>query len=62
VHFPDGDIWEYSANVIAESIYSQVDDEGRHHLLLDAVIDHKKDDTAVPGDDAFIITNGKKRR
>jgi hypothetical protein len=35
VMFPEGNVAEYSANVIAECLYSQVDDEGRQYLLLD---------------------------
>jgi hypothetical protein len=62
VKFPDGDIKEYAGNVIAESIYSQVDDEGQHHLLLDALVDHKKADTAISADDRYIVTNGTKCR
>ena len=51
VEFLDGNIWEYVANIIAESIYSQVDDKGQHYLLLEeAFADHVKDDTAVPMD------------
>ena len=48
VEFPDGDLQEYAANVIAESVYSQVDDEGHHHLLLESLVDHAKDDMEVP--------------
>ena len=62
VEFPDGDLREYAANVIAESIYSQVDDEGRHVLLMDALVDHIKDDTAIPIDDGYIVSNGNRRR
>jgi hypothetical protein len=62
VEFSDGDIKEYAANIIAESIYSQVDDEGRHQLLLDAGVDHEKDDTAISADDGYIVTNGNRRR
>ena len=62
VEFPDGDIREYAANVIAESIYSQVDDEGRHHLLLESLVDHYKDDTDVPMDDGYIISNGNSQK
>jgi hypothetical protein len=58
IEFPDGDIQEYAANVIAESISSQVDDEGRHTLLMDALVDHEKDITAIQADDGYIVTNG----
>ena len=60
--FPDGDIREHSANLIAESIYSQVDDEGRHHLPLESLVDHYKDDTDVPMDDGYIISNGNSQK
>lgn len=33
VQFPDGHIEEYTAKVIAENIYSQVDANGNHHLI-----------------------------
>jgi hypothetical protein len=46
----------------SESIYSQVDDEGRHTLLLDALVDHEKDDTAIQADDGYIVANGTRRR
>jgi hypothetical protein len=58
VEFPDGDIREYVATVIVESIYSQVDDESRHTLLLDALVDHEKDNTVIQADDGYIVTNG----
>jgi len=41
VTFPDGDTAEYSANIIAENLYSQVDGEGRQYLLLENIIDGK---------------------
>jgi hypothetical protein len=41
VTFPDGDSAEYSANVIAEWLYSQVDDKGCQYLMLKEIIDHK---------------------
>jgi hypothetical protein len=48
----DGSVYRYNANVIADNIYSQCDDEGRRHAVLQEIIDHKKDRTAVD------ITNG----
>ena len=61
MEFPDGDLREHAANVIAESTRSQVDDEGRHHLLLEAAVDHIKDETAVPIDDGCIVSKGNHR-
>ena len=34
VEFIDGSIEKYAANIIAENIFAQVDDEGRYHLIL----------------------------
>ena len=48
----DGSVYRYNANVIADNIYSQCDDEGRRHAVLQEITDHKKDRTAVD------ITNG----
>ena len=63
VEFPDGTEQAYSANVIAQNIYSRVDDEGREYLVLDEIIDHRKDGTAVAADDAFLTTkSGNKVR
>ncbi len=45
---------EYTANVIAESMYAQCDTEGRQHLLLDAIIDHRKGGHAVKKADMYI--------
>jgi hypothetical protein len=57
--FPDGHMAEYAANVIAECVYSQIDDEGNQYLLLQEIIDHKKDDSAVTMKDMWITgSNG----
>jgi Reverse transcriptase (RNA-dependent DNA polymerase) len=60
VEFPDGDIGEYAANVIAENMYAQCDIEGNQYLLLDAIVDHRKDGHAVEKADMYIYTNGRK--
>jgi hypothetical protein len=59
VIFPDGNTLEYSANVIAECIYSQVDNKGNQFLLLDDVIDWKRSaDTMEDNDILQISHNG----
>lgn len=60
VEFPDGDMQEHAANVIAESTCSQVDDKGRHHLPLESLVGHVKDDTAVRIDDGCIVSKGNR--
>ena len=41
VEFFDGDVGEYTANVIAESMWAHCDAEGNQYLLLDSIVDHK---------------------
>ena len=61
VEFDDGTIKEYSANVIAESIYARVDKEGNEYRLLEEIIEHRKDGHAVSHDDKYIVgKNGNK--
>jgi hypothetical protein len=48
VQFGEGDIEKYTANVIAENMFAQVDDEGRQFLLLDEIVDHNKTAAAIP--------------
>jgi hypothetical protein len=47
VEFPDGTILEYLANVIAENMWAQCDLDGQERLLMQAIIDHRKDGNAV---------------
>ena len=43
----DGTIMRYNANVIAENIFAQCDDEGRRQAVLSEITDHKKDRSAI---------------
>jgi hypothetical protein len=47
VKFTDGTIEQYATNFIAKNMYPQVNDEGNVFQLLDEIMDHKKDDTAI---------------
>ena len=60
--FPDGDIREYGANLIAENMYSQVDAEGYRYQLLDTIVDHKQDGNAIHPDDIYINTKSGQKR
>jgi hypothetical protein len=63
VEFLDGHRESLSANTIAQHLFSQIDEEGHRHLLLDDIIDFRRDDTAVDKEDAFVVMrNGVKRR
>jgi hypothetical protein len=57
VEFPDSTIADYSANVIAEALYSQVDADGNRFLLLKEIISHAKDNTAVSHPDRSVVNN-----
>ena len=60
VEFPDGAEKEYSANKIAEAMFSQCDLDGKQHLLLDSIVDFKKDEHAVQMTDKEVVVKGKK--
>ena len=63
VEFSDGSIKQYAANIIAENMYSQVDSDGYHIMLLDEIIDHRKNGHAVDKADKYLNTKrGRKLR
>ncbi len=63
VEFTDGHSEALSANLIAQNLFSQIDDEGNRHVLLEDIIDHRKTDAAVSNEDAFVtMNNGVRRR
>jgi hypothetical protein len=54
VEFPDGSIGVLTVNAIVESLYLQVNKEGRSYLILSKIMDHRKDGNAISSDDAKI--------
>jgi hypothetical protein len=58
VEFSDGQVLEYAANVIAENLYSQVDEEGHHQVMLDEIVNHKSEKSAVLPEDGYINLKG----
>ena len=40
VEFPDGQVKEYAANIIAENMLTQVDSDGMSTSLMEAIVDH----------------------
>ena len=60
VEFPDRHTTEFSANAISEHMFTQCDPEGNQYLLLDSIIDHEVDDTAVTDRDRYVHVNGCK--
>lgn len=51
VQFPDG---KHAATIIAECMIANYETDGNQHLLLNAVVDHERLDSAVPKSDGFI--------
>lgn len=63
VEWLDGHTEELMANVIAENLFAQVDDEGNRFVLLDDIVDHRKSEDALSGDDGYIVMeNGMRHR
>ena len=62
VEFPDVQIKEYSANMIAENMLTQIDSKGMSTILMDLIADFKKDDSAVSKQDKYLVTPRGQRR
>ena len=61
VMFPDGNIEQYAANLIAESIYMDCDDEGRRSQMMDGIVEFHRSDDALRKDEAmYVNSNGRK--
>jgi hypothetical protein len=48
VQFSEDHVEVYSANAIAQSFYSQLDNEGHQCMLMETILDFKSDDMAIP--------------
>ncbi|KAI2500086.1 Reverse transcriptase (RNA-dependent DNA polymerase) [Fragilaria crotonensis] len=48
VEYVDGNVEELTANIIAENLIAQVDDEGRRQMMFEEIIDHRTTPEAVP--------------
>jgi hypothetical protein len=56
VEFPDGHLEEYATNIIAEALYSQVDEQGNTTGLMHEICDHRKSDKAIPISEGFVTS------
>ncbi|KAI2501803.1 Reverse transcriptase (RNA-dependent DNA polymerase) [Fragilaria crotonensis] len=61
VVFPDGATDVFTANIIAENLYSQVDEEGNSYSIMSEITDHKRDGAAVTKDDGWEMKDGHRR-
>ena len=63
VEYEDGFKTSLAANVIAESLFAQVDQEGHRHVLFSEIVEHRTDGTELKQVDAFIENkHGNRRR
>jgi predicted RNA methylase len=60
VSFEDVVESEYAANVIAENMLSRCDLERNQYAVMSHIIDHKSDSTAVPREEGFAWSRGRK--
>ena len=64
IEFDDGNYVEYSANVLLENLYQQIDDDGYSHQMLSSIVDHDCDHTVAIHKDngTYELNNTRKRR
>ena len=56
VEYLDGTTEVLTANIIAENLLAQVDDQGHRHLMIDEIEYHRKNSDAVPKEKGTILT------
>ena len=62
VEFPDGQVKEYAANIIAENMLTQVDSDCMSTALMEAIVDHRRDDEkALQHHDKYVQTKNGRR-
>ena len=62
VELPDGLEAKYSANVIAENMWTQCDVKGNKYLLMESIINNKTDGHTIHKVNGFTYLNGRKHR
>ena len=62
VEFMDGEKSSLSANYIAETLFTQIDDDGNRHVFLNEIIDHCTTGHQIMQQDAFIMAKNGVRR
>eukprot|EP00804_Cyclotella_cryptica_P009101 CCRYP_003177-RA/>CCRYP_003177-RA protein AED:0.23 eAED:0.23 QI:0/0/0/1/1/1/2/0/629 len=59
VQFADGEVTELTANVIAEVMFAQCDEDGNEYVLFDSFVDFQKDGTALSMADQKVVVKGR---
>ena len=55
IEFSEGDVTEFTANVMAENMFSQCDDAGNQYRLMSGIMDHNSNDKAVSKSDRYVV-------
>ena len=61
VEFPDGEVKEYAASLIADNMYAQVDKEGFTYNLLDSIIDWDVDSSLIENKQYTYSKSGQRK-
>ena len=56
VKFGEDEYRDFSANVILENLYEQIDDQANSHSILKGITAHRKSDDALSPEDGWFIT------
>ena len=62
VEFPDGEVKEFAANILAGNCMLQVDSNGHHSQLLDCITDVRCDDRDIAKADGYNTTKRGQRK
>jgi hypothetical protein len=63
VEYIDGQVEELTANLIAENLMAQVEEEGRRQMMLSSIMDHRTSGDAIPkSQGTYVNSYGVKRR
>ena len=60
--FPDGTLRSYAANIIANSIYNQVEVCELSCAQLQSIVEYKRDGNAVDKADQYVVTKRGQRK
>ena len=58
MEFPESEVTELAANIIAELMYAQCDANDNQYLLLEAFVDHRKNSSDLSVEDQKLIIKG----
>ena len=62
VELPDGAVKNYAANIIAENMLAQCDQDGFYTNVMEVIMDHKRDGAAVPMSEKYFTTKQGRRK